>query len=538
MRSSGFRQLADAVICLALAVILFRTFALEGYMISTGSMAPTLLGYHKRIVCPTCAHRYAFGTHFDESLKANSQATANSDRAPWADAATSCPNCGQSAIDTSRVQTNQGDQLLVNKNAYLLRDPRRWEVIVFRSPTSPLQAFVKRLAGLPGESVEIRAGDLYIDGTLARKPLDVQRAMRILVYDNDQAPPAAIDWQPRWTPVATRGNAPAWTVDDKGFAFDGGDQADGDFAWLAYRHWLRTGGNQRSRVRVPRGSAATVAAALEPSAISFNDETSELIATGTITAEQRDRLLSISDDPEFTTAVTSLYEKSHIAPVSDSYGYNEPDPRHDVAVPDLMLATRVKIGEGDGEVVVRMNDGQESFDCVLDAGAREIRLHQSNQPKPLRAARLHGDLAAEAIELEMSLIDRQVLVAVNGETAFAPWTLMPRDEEAPASRQPVRVGARGLAVQVDRLQLYRDVYYTNKGSAKPFQLEDDEYYVLGDNSPLSYDSRSWPDGAVQEHLLVGKPFVVHLPSRPGQLQIGSRTVSVRIPDFSRIRYIR
>ena len=39
----GVRQLIDAAICLALAVILFRGFQVEGYMISTGSMAPTLL---------------------------------------------------------------------------------------------------------------------------------------------------------------------------------------------------------------------------------------------------------------------------------------------------------------------------------------------------------------------------------------------------------------------------------------------------------------------------------------------------------------
>src|SRR5690349_15094698 len=110
VRASGLRQIADAIVCLALAVVLFRTFELEGYMISTGSMAPTLYGYHKRIVCPKCAHQYAFGTEFDESLTRRSEANADSERAIGTLAPATCPNCGQSAIETADVRSNQGDQ--------------------------------------------------------------------------------------------------------------------------------------------------------------------------------------------------------------------------------------------------------------------------------------------------------------------------------------------------------------------------------------------------------------------------------------------
>ena len=40
------------------------------------------------------------------------------------------------------------------------------------------------------------------------------------------------------------------------------------------------------------------------------------------------------------------------------------------------------------------------------------------------------------------------------------------------------------------------------------RLAADEYYVLGDNSPVSEDSRTWPDGgAIDAKLLVGKPLV-------------------------------
>ena len=38
--------------------------------------------------------------------------------------------------------------------------------------------------------------------------------------------------------------------------------------------------------------------------------------------------------------------------------------------------------------------------------------------------------------------------------------------------------------------------------------------------------------------LVGKPVVVHLPSQQGKIQLFGETKFVRIPDFSRVRYIR
>ena len=62
--------------------------------------------------------------------------------------------------------------------------------------------------------------------------------------------------------------------------------------------------------------------------------------------------------------------------------------------------------------------------------------------------------------------------------------------------------------------------------------------MLGDNSPVSLDSRAWEHPAVPRDLLIGRPFVVHLPSRPQPVRWGQREVVVRVPDFSRVRYIR
>lgn len=45
------------------------------------------------------------------------------------------------------------------------KDPERYDIIIFRYPDDESQLFIKRLIGLPGETVEIRDGKVYIDGS-------------------------------------------------------------------------------------------------------------------------------------------------------------------------------------------------------------------------------------------------------------------------------------------------------------------------------------------------------------------------------------
>lgn len=60
-----------------------------------------------------------------------------------------------------------GDRLLVNKLLYHLSDPHRFDIAVFKAPpqASPDEKeFIKRVIGLPGETVEVRAPELLVDG--------------------------------------------------------------------------------------------------------------------------------------------------------------------------------------------------------------------------------------------------------------------------------------------------------------------------------------------------------------------------------------
>lgn len=68
-----------------------------------------------------------------------------------------------------------GDRVLVNKLSYDLHDVRRGDVVVFEAPAGAagdgIKDLVKRVVGLPGETVEAREdGSVYIDGRLLREP--------------------------------------------------------------------------------------------------------------------------------------------------------------------------------------------------------------------------------------------------------------------------------------------------------------------------------------------------------------------------------
>lgn len=55
------------------------------------------------------------------------------------------------------------DQVLMDKLTYRLRDPKRYEIIVFPGPEGGDQFFVKRVIALPGETVKIKDGKVYVD---------------------------------------------------------------------------------------------------------------------------------------------------------------------------------------------------------------------------------------------------------------------------------------------------------------------------------------------------------------------------------------
>lgn len=63
-----------------------------------------------------------------------------------------------------------GDRLIGNRLAYLKEGPERGDIVVFRYPDNEEELFVKRVIGLPGETVVLENGKVYIDGEELEEP--------------------------------------------------------------------------------------------------------------------------------------------------------------------------------------------------------------------------------------------------------------------------------------------------------------------------------------------------------------------------------
>jgi len=59
---------------------------------------------------------------------------------------------------------NEREAVLVVRIPYYFREPTRGEIIVFRYPQDPKTEYVKRLIGIPGDTVEIKGGVVYVNG--------------------------------------------------------------------------------------------------------------------------------------------------------------------------------------------------------------------------------------------------------------------------------------------------------------------------------------------------------------------------------------
>jgi signal peptidase I len=511
------------LVCLVILVTLCRTFLAGSYIIETGSMAPCLLGYHRQAVCPGCRCSFAVeGGNL--SIKAI------------------CPNCGKTGIAVENLTRNDGDHLLVYRGQFEFRTPRRWEVVVFRNPNKPTQAYVKRMIALPGESVQIVEGDIHISGQIQAKGYRTQLGIRIPVYD-DAYRPRADDphWKPRWVVEEPDGG---WSESGGTFRFAPVTGESGaDFSWVKYRHWVRQGGSHITRVPLDHWPQAVELPPTGIGPLKYDAETRDLVCRGALSLEIRNRLLDGSRNPNFRQAVERLYETSHAAPISDSYGYNRGQDglgQHEIR--DLMLSATVLLHDDPGEFVLGITDGNEDFECRFDAAAAKVRLIDTRTGRAMRTAPLNEELLREPTSVELSLMDHQVLLAVGGKLAFRPWSYVTAAEPGPAPRQPVRFGARGLAAEVGSLKLFRDVYYTDDAGRRaadaPVQLNSNEYFVLGDNSPVSKDSRGWSaNTTLTDEMFLGKPVLVQYPSRNRRIQVGRWQTEIRIPEFSKIRYI-
>ncbi|HEY4760677.1 MAG TPA: signal peptidase I, partial [Thermoguttaceae bacterium] len=494
----------------------------------TGSMAPTLMGRHKDVRCPIC--EYPFQVNASEEVDRDGRPRLLGDRV----GSCICPMCRYTmAINDQNPQPSySGDRIIVNKFSYQFEDPKRWDVIVFYYPEEAHDNFIKRLVGLPRETVRIRFGDIWIrnendnspepddrqEFRIARKPPEKLLAMFQPVFDNEYMPAIArYGWPVRWqTDPVSSDPAGAWTS-EKYTVFQTDGTSSGE-VWLRYHHLVPSFG-QWTNVK----------------------------QTGKPSEDQINPQL-ITDFAPYNTNRNRLTSETRPYPTPDILGLHW--------VGDLAVSATVELENAVGQVVLELVKGGQQFQCRLDVATGQATLSISGDDMqnfhPTAETKFRGP---DKYDLIFSNCDRQILLWVDGEVVKfdAPTEYDDLHNTRPTSLDlaPVGIASQGVKMKVSRLKIYRDIYYiagnktvdflddyirlpsllTMGGFAQflsdpkqwsafdesnmrkvDFTLKDDQYFALGDNSAKSRDSRLWnKQHWINRELLKGKALFIYWP---------------------------
>lgn len=543
----SFFQAKEAVESVLFALILafvFRGFVGQAFVIPTGSMAPTLLGRHIDHLCSSCG--YSFAVSYDRGPVSRVK----------------CPNCDWEEAP-GEAPMEAGDGIFTVTWPFAvgadLLDPHRWDVIVFKAPFNiqtdaaglPLERdgqtnYIKRLVGLPGDILMILDGDLYRADAAAvpepirtklsanpperltapqkddlnkflhivHKPDNAQNALWQVVFDGDYPPtkPSSAAWKPL-DPAA------GWKSAGRVFDFSGS---------TAQPAFLQLEGKD------------------------FKDN------------------CRYNFDPRYLYAAAGLS-----------------------VVTDLQLRTTATWKGGDGNILLRLSkrDRLYTVDLSPSQGTGQVRQSRLDGSEPQTLATLEFPRWKRNWPVQIALVnvDHQLQVWMADKAIYRSpdqtWTAAQALTEPPHPQGPIaQVGAANVTLQVRHLAVMRDIHYRSdmlisvpaaafelpaykalplaeqiavRSAAQaiagrpgwatednPMLLRTDEYFMLGDNSPASLDSRAWWQvgdhlknrdyrvGTVPADQLIGKAFFVYWPS-------WYRLMGMRIiPNIGQMRWIQ
>ncbi|MFA5553436.1 MAG: signal peptidase I [Phycisphaerae bacterium] len=464
--------------------LLFRAFIMEAYRIPTGSMAHSLNGDFFRVRCQQCGYRFDHGFDTSEHGLARYTVPADGKATPRR---CRCPSCGYDLIFENPIDIDSGDRILVLKCLYQWRHPKRWDVSVFKDPQEPQSNIVKRLIGMPGELIEIIDGDVYIDGLIARKPTKVQNVLWVPVYDNNYQPvrPDEGSFSNSYWENPIIFDDTDWRVDDK-----------------------------------------------DPTKFVLN-----------------------SDDSRMHWFIYNCLEGNRFRA---AYAYNDSSDYEQMPYcSDIMIRFNFKTDYG-GKIGAELSKYGIKFRASADSGRMIIsRIDSDGEELQLASKQINLSKSLSQIPFQFSNVDR-LLVFELGRNRLSFDLGRTYDSIGPINpdiKPQVKIFASGV-IELSNLAIFRDIHYTEHefagmnslargASGNAFQLEADEFFMLGDNSPSSYDSRWWERdgrgndgkryraGCVPREYLFGKAVMVYWPSGYKPF----KDWPAAVPNIGRIRFI-
>ena len=410
---------------------------------------------------------------------------------------------------------NYGDRIVVDKLYYLLHPVRRWDVIVFKfpypaatsiwpycedrelyefGPDKTLEAcnkchedrglridvershhvvwsrrnYVKRCLALSGETIEIRHGDIYISNDdlncqIPVKPEKTQDELWFRSYfcDFDKADPFekirdGLEWD-----VPSEG----WSAQGAGLRVEppGGESVR--FSWKKVTDIIVVDGNRELPGQGDAGGMLVGDIKVD-TCFTFHSPESEL------------RIEIVEDDCTYALVLTPDSRQCRLQWVINKGTQDEQSEGRDIRVSlPVDVEHRIAFSSVDDTLLVKLEEPGYTWRSKFDK--ERIKLLYTDDP----------------------FLDSRGGYDVFGVKASA------------------SLEVRGGPVSMGKLDIYRDIYYTDsprsgQGNAtvRPYEIPDGCYFAMGDNSANSSDSRSW--GTFPHKNIVGRAGFVFYPFGP------------------------
>ncbi len=160
-QKSLVREYSEAIIIAVLLALFIRAFVVQAFKIPSGSMKSTLLvGDHILV------NKFIYGI-----------------RLP-----------------------------IVNKELIHIKDPKRFDIVVFQYPVDPTKDFIKRVIGLPGDTVQIKDKQVYVNNQLLTEPY--------ITHSDNKVLPANISPRDNMAPIVVPSNSLFVMGDNRDESYD------------------------------------------------------------------------------------------------------------------------------------------------------------------------------------------------------------------------------------------------------------------------------------------------------------------------------
>ena len=593
-KDQSVRETVESILIAVLVALLFRAYQVEAFIIPTGSMAPALQGEHMDVVCKECGNQYRAGAPLDTTVNK-----------------THCPICKfgmPMQVRNPDHFSNDGDRIIVNKFIYDFQEPERFDVIVFKNPNNGKQNYIKRLIGLPGEQLLLENGDIFKfvpdesgnpQKTIVRKPINKVDVMLQLVDDTHfrSTQMREIGWPNRWSEWSAPNTN--WRDNESEghpyFTNDGSGQNQ-KLNWLRYRHLAPRSSHDEQTYALHRRQR-TIGASERPTEWDYISERKK------IPVRIKDRNDQISAG----------------ALIRDYYEYNDRRFRLENSLPadlrmernmqmvspaahwvgDLAFETDLEIKSDSGTLALDLVEGGVHFQCLIDidTGIATLQTKGDNgnivfdspdKKAPSAQTSLKGKGTYNILYIH---IDDMVYLRIDNQYVKFDGASYTKKSNArpvpkyskidPGDAEPLGLGASNAVVQVNRLKVFRDVYYVSPDQIIPigddrtranirnetgasmydllriyeqpeqwqtalakkiferpqhtepmFRLPEDGYFPMGDNSPASQDARVWLGPTfVKDEMMIGRAMFIYWPH--------SLNKPIKyFPNFKRMGFIR